>query len=47
MTADNQQPASDLTSDLRPLTSDLMPRSRHDELRVKIDEMGPVKHDGA
>jgi chromosome segregation protein len=34
MTADNQQPASDLTSDLA--------RSRHDELRVKIDEMGPV-----
>ena len=41
MTADNQPPVSDLTSDLRPLTSDLA-RSRHDELRVKIDEMGPV-----
>jgi chromosome segregation protein len=43
---------TDLTSDFRPLTSDsdLRPptsdvdsvRARHDELRVKLDEMGPV-----
>jgi chromosome segregation protein len=37
----DKPPTSDLTSDLRPLTSDLA-RSRHDELRVKLDEMGPV-----
>ena len=35
---------SDLTSDLRPLTSGNVEaaRARHDELRIKIDEMGPV-----
>jgi chromosome segregation protein len=35
---------SDLTSDFRPLTSDGVDsaRARHDELRVKLDEMGPV-----
>jgi len=34
----------ELTSDLRPLTSDDVntARARHDELRTKIDEMGPV-----
>ena len=36
-------PKPDLTSDLRPLTSDIdEARARHDELRVKLDEMGPV-----
>ncbi len=34
---------SELTSDFRPLTSDIdAARVRHDELRVKLDEMGPV-----
>jgi chromosome segregation protein len=39
-----QQAASDLTSDLRLLTSGDVDaaRARHDELRIKIDEMGPV-----
>jgi chromosome segregation protein len=33
----------DLTSDLGPLTSDIdAARARHDELRVKLDEIGPV-----
>jgi chromosome segregation protein len=44
----NDQPqTSDLTSDLRPLTSGPTSgvdaaRVRHDELRIKLDEMGPV-----
>jgi chromosome segregation protein len=35
---------AELTSDLRPLTSGDVEaaRARHDELRIKIDEMGPV-----
>jgi len=34
---------SSLTSDLRPLSSDIdAARARYEELRVKIDEMGPV-----
>jgi len=39
-----QQSTSDLTSDLRSLTSGDVEaaRARHDELRTKIDEMGPV-----
>ena len=40
---EEQSLTSDLTSDLRPLTSDVdAVRARHDELRVKLDEMGPV-----
>jgi chromosome segregation protein len=39
----DQPPTSDQTSDFRPLTSDIdAARIRHDELRVKLDEMGPV-----
>lgn len=37
----DQTPSSDLTSTLQPLTSDFA-RSRHEELRIKLDEMGPV-----
>src|SRR6185503_14402660 len=44
---DQEMQKSDLTSDLRPLTSDLTSdidaaRARHDELRAKLDDMGPV-----
>jgi chromosome segregation protein len=44
---DQELQKSDLTSDLRPLTSDLTSdidaaRARHDELRAKLDDMGPV-----
>ena len=44
LTSDLRPLTSDLTSDLRPLTSDDVDaaRARHDELRTKIDEMGPV-----
>jgi chromosome segregation protein len=44
---DQELQKPDLTSDLRPLTSDLTSdidaaRARHDELRAKLDDMGPV-----
>jgi chromosome segregation protein len=41
---DDGEQSADLTSDLRPLTSGDVDaaRARYDELRIKIDEMGPV-----
>jgi chromosome segregation protein len=44
LTSDLRPLTSDLTSDLRPLMSGDVDaaRARHDELRTKIDEMGPV-----